>query len=54
MRDAYSLLKKLEEVFPDSLPSFRDYTPEMILKNIGNQEVIRFIRRLLEDETERR
>jgi len=50
MMNSLSLLKKLEEVFPDSLPSFRDYSPELILKNIGNQEVIRFIRRLLEDE----
>ena len=46
----YTLLKKLEEVFPDGLPSFGDYDPNVILKNIGNQEVIRFIRRLLEEE----
>jgi hypothetical protein len=43
------LLKKLEEAFPDSYPAFRDYSPELILKNIGNQEVIRLIRRIHED-----
>ena len=48
--NAYTLLKKLEEVFPDKLPPFGDYDPNIILKNIGNQEVIRFIRRVLEDE----
>ena len=43
------LLDELERVFPDKLPVFRDYTPERVLKNIGNQEVIAFIRKKLEE-----
>lgn len=43
------LLDRLEEAFPDSLPSFKDYSPERVLKMIGNQEVLRVIRRLMEE-----
>lgn len=43
------LLDELERVFPDKLPSFRDYSPERVLKNIGNQEVITVIKKLMEE-----
>jgi hypothetical protein len=43
------LLERLEEAFPDSLPSFKDYSPERVLKMIGNQEVLKVIRRLMEE-----
>ena len=43
------LLDELEKIFPDKLPSFRDYSPERVLKLIGNQEVIIVIKRLMEE-----
>lgn len=43
------LLDELERIFPDKLPTFKDYSPERVLKNIGNQEVITVIKRLLEE-----
>ena len=43
------LLDELEKIFPDKLPTFRDYSPERILKLIGNQEVITVIKRLMEE-----
>lgn len=43
------LLDELEKIFPDKLPSFRDYSPERVLKLIGNQEVITVIKRLMEE-----
>jgi hypothetical protein len=46
----YELLKKLEEAFPDKLPSLRDYDPSKLLVSIGNQEVIRFVRRLSDEK----
>lgn len=44
------LLKRLEEAFPDKLPRLSDYSPESVLANIGKQEVIRFVRVLLDNE----
>ena len=46
----YELLKKLEEAFPDKLPSLRDYDLSKLLVSIGNQEVIRFVRRLSDEK----
>ena len=43
------LVDELERIFPDKLPTFKDYSPERVLKNIGNQEVITVIKRLLEE-----
>ncbi len=43
------LLERLEQVFPNKLPSFRDYSPERVLKDIGNQEVITVIKRIMEE-----
>lgn len=46
----YELIKVLEESFPDRLPSLRDYDHDKTLVAIGNQEVIRFIKRLSEEK----
>ena len=48
--NSYELLKKLEEAFPDKLPRLHEYDPTSVLVNIGKQEVIRFIRVLLDNE----
>lgn len=41
------LLDKLEEIYPNRLPSLRDYDEKALLVNIGHQEVISVIRRLI-------
>jgi hypothetical protein len=46
----FELLKALTEAFPDRLPSLRDYDEQKTLVAIGNQEVIRFIKRLSEEK----
>ena len=51
MRSLYEVLTKLEEVYPDRLPSLRQYDEKATLVAIGNQEVIRFIRKLLEEDS---
>lgn len=43
------LLLRLEDAFPDRLPSFKNYSPERVLKDIGNQEVLMLMRRLLDE-----
>ena len=52
MRSLYEALRKLEEVYPDRLPSLRQYDEKATLVAIGNQEVIRFIRKLLEEDSD--
>lgn len=46
----YNLLRKLEEAFPNRLPSLHDYDPQKVLVSIGHQEVIRLIQRLSEED----
>ena len=50
MKSLYEVLRKLEEVYPDRLPSLRHYDERATLVAIGHQEVIRFIRKQLEDD----
>ena len=50
VKSTYEILKKLEEVYPDRLPSLRQYDEKATLVAIGQQEVIRFIRKLLTEE----
>ena len=50
MISSHELLRRLEEAFPDKLPRLPDYSPELVLASIGRQEVIRFVRVLLDNE----
>ncbi len=45
----HELLDELKRVFPDTLPELKYYSPEGVLKAIGNQEVIRFIERKIRE-----
>lgn len=46
----YSLVKELEEAFPDRLPGLKEHLshPEDVLRRIGNQEIIRYLKSKLE------
>ena len=46
----YQLIVELEDTFPDKLPSLKEHLshPEDVLRRIGNQEVIRYLKSKLE------
>jgi hypothetical protein len=48
---ALELLRELEKLYPDRLPDYRRYSPEATLVAIGNQEIIRCIRKLIDEGT---
>lgn len=48
-----ALLNHLVEQFPDSIPAYRaDQTPDYLTRLQGQQEVVRYLQRLKEDQEE--